>query len=92
MVDASIHDLPLYKDLFKVTAVTLVAGVLAYMVRNLIAPRLLIPRILAVGVCVSAIYLPALFLLRLPGWEMLTKERISSFVRSTLGRLGFTTA
>ena len=92
VVDASVHDLPLYKDLFKVTAVTVVAGVFAYMVRNLIAPRLLIPRILAAGACVSAIYLPALFLLRLPGWEMLTKERIFAFVRSTLGRLGFNTA
>jgi O-antigen/teichoic acid export membrane protein len=92
VVDASVHDLPLYKDLFKVTAVTVVAGVFAYTVRNLIAPRLLIARILAVGMCVSAIYLPALFLLRLPGWELLTKERISSFVRSTLGRLGFNMA
>ncbi len=86
-VDASIHDLYLYYDLFKVTGVTIAAGVLAYLVRNLINPRLLIPRILVVGICVCAVYLPAVFWLRLPGWDMLTRERIMSFVRSTLGRL-----
>jgi len=87
VVDASVHDLRLYIDLFKVTGVTIAAGLLAYAVRNLIAPRLLIPRILAVGICVCAIYLPAVYLWRLPGYELLTRERIMSFVRSNLGRL-----
>jgi O-antigen/teichoic acid export membrane protein len=87
VVDAKAHDIRLYKDFFKVTVVTVVAGLFAYTVRNLISPALLIPRILAVGVCVSAIYVPAMFILHLPGWEMLTWERITSFVHSTLGRL-----
>ena len=87
VVDASAHDFRLYDDLFKVTGVTVVAGLLAHAVRNLIPARLLIPRILAVGICVSAVYLPAVFALRLPGYEMLTRERLLSFARSTLGRL-----
>jgi hypothetical protein len=87
VVDASIHDLPLYYDFFKVTAVTIVAAVPAYFLRNLINPRLLIPRILVVGISVCAVYLPAIFLLRLPGWELLTRERITAFIRSTMGRL-----
>jgi len=87
VVDARASDIRLYDDLFKVTGVTIVAGVLAYVVRNLIPPVHLIPRILAVGVCVCAVYLPAMYLLRLPGWDMLTKERITAFVRKTLGQL-----
>ncbi len=87
VVDAEAHDIRLYADLFKVTGVTIAAGLVAYVVRNLINPLLLIPRILAVGICVGAIYLPAMFFLRLPGWEMLTKERLLSAMRSTLARL-----
>jgi O-antigen/teichoic acid export membrane protein len=86
-VDASAHDIRLYDDLFKVTGVTIVAGVLAHVVRNFIPPAHLVPRILAVGVCVSAIYLPAMYVLRLPGWDMLTRERITAFVRKTWGQL-----
>ncbi len=85
-VDASIHDVRLYADLFKVTGVTIAAGAVAYAVRNLISPALLVPRILVVGGCVAAIYLPAMFFLRLPGWEMLSKERLVSLARTTWGR------
>jgi len=86
-VEGSPRDLRLYADLFKVTGVTAVAGVFAYLVRNLLPSALLIPRIITVGVCVAAIYLPAMFLLRLPGWELLSKERVALFVRTTWQRL-----
>lgn len=86
-VDATVKDVGLYLDLFKVTGVTIAAGVVAYMVRNLINPARLIPRIAAVGVCIGAIYLAAMFVFRLPGWEMLSKERIFSLVRTTLARM-----
>jgi len=84
-VEARPHDLRLYTDLFKITGVTVFAALVAYMVRNLIPPSLLVPRIIAVGVCVSAIYLPAMYVFRLPGWELLTKDRIASLLRTTLG-------
>ena len=87
VVEAKVSDIRLYDDLFKVTGVTIVAGVLAHVVRNLIPPVHLIPRILAVGVSVCAVYLPAMYLLRLPGWDMLTRERITAFVKKTLGQL-----
>jgi len=87
VVEAKVSDIRLYDDLFKVTGVTIVAGVLAHVVRNLIPPAHLIPRILAVGVSVCAVYLPAMYLLRLPGWDMLTRERITAFVKKTLGQL-----
>ncbi len=86
-VHAEPQDIRLYADLFKVTGVTVLAGAVAYFVRNLIPSALLIPRILAVGLCVSAVYLPAMFVFRLPGWDMLTKDRVFTLVRTTLGRL-----
>jgi O-antigen/teichoic acid export membrane protein len=86
-VEASWHDLKLYADLFKITAISMAAGAVAYVARNLISPALLIPRIIVVGLCIAAIYLPAMFVFRLPGVELLTKERVLSLVRSTLGRL-----
>jgi hypothetical protein len=78
--------LSLYKDLVKVTALTVVAGLAAYAVRNLISPHLLVPRIAAVSALVAAIYLPGMYLFRLPGWEVLSKERIFGLIRTALGR------
>jgi len=91
-VEAKPQDIGLYADLFKVAAVTVLAGAGAYFVRNLLPPAMLIPRILTVGLCVSAIYLPVMYAFRLPGWEMLTRERLSSLVRTTLDRLRSATA
>ena len=87
VVEARLADLALYIDLFKVTAVTIAAGVAAYVVRNLISPNFLIPRIAAVAVCGGGIYLVGMLVFRLPGWEVLSKERIISFVRTTLARV-----
>jgi O-antigen/teichoic acid export membrane protein len=84
-IDAQIGDIRLYLDLFKVAGVTAAAGLVAYFIRNLINPALLIPRISAVGVCVLAIYLGGMFVFQLPGREALSKERIFSFVRERLG-------
>jgi len=86
-VEAKVADVRLYADLLKVTVITVLAGSVAYLARNLIPSALLVPRIIVVGLSVSAIYLPALYALRLPGWEMLTKDRLLSLARSTLGKL-----
>ncbi|HTZ90046.1 MAG TPA: lipopolysaccharide biosynthesis protein [Alloacidobacterium sp.] len=86
-VEARPRHIRLYADLFKVMGITILAGFIAYTIRNLIPPALLIPRILVVGLCVSAVYLPSMLLLRLPGWEMLTKERLAWLLRNALGRL-----
>ena len=91
-VDAEWSDIRLYHDLFKVAGVSLVAGVAAYFVRNLINPNLLIPRILVAGIVTAAIYLPAMYVLRLPGWELLSRERLLALMRGALGKLKGATA
>ena len=83
-VEMTAKDLPLYTDLAKVTGLTAVAGLAAYAVRNLISPNLLIPRIAVVCATVATIYLPGMYLFRLPGWEVLSKEQILGFIRTTL--------
>ena len=87
VVEARLEDLALYVDLLKVTATTIVAGLAAYAIRNLIAPNLLIPRILAVSACLGIIYLAGMFWLRLPGWQAPSKERLSSLIRTTWARI-----
>jgi len=67
--------------------VTILAAAIAYFLRNLIPATFLIPRILVVGVSVAAVYVPLMFVLRLPGWEIFTKDRLLSLAKSTLGRL-----
>ncbi len=84
-VDARVRDIRLYNDLFKVSGVTLAAGIVAYLVRNLINPNLLVPRIITASACITAIYLSGIFVFRLPGREVLSKERIFSFVRARFG-------
>lgn len=81
------RDLVLYKDLVKVTALTMVSGIVALGARNLISPHLLIPRIAVVSACVAAIYLPGLYVFRLPGSEFLSRERIGGLVRKALHKL-----
>ena len=87
VVDARWADFALYIDLFKVTGVTIGAGLAAYAVRNLINPNLLVPRIAAVAICGGGIYLVGMFWFKLPGRELLSKERIFSFARSIRARL-----
>ena len=86
-VEATSKDIPLYLDLFKITGVTLAAGLVAYLVRNAINPALLIPRIAAVLLCIGVIYVIATYMFKLPGSEMLSMERIVSLVRTTWARM-----
>jgi undecaprenyl pyrophosphate phosphatase UppP len=85
-VEMTAKDLPLYKDLAKVIALTVLAAVAAYIVRNFINANLLALRIAAVSALVAAIYLPGMYLFRLPGWEVLSRERIFGMVRTAFRR------
>lgn len=80
-LDTTAKDLRLFNDLFKITSVSVAAGLFAYGVRQLIPPNLLLIRCLAVAASVAAVYLPAVFLLHLPGGEMLTKEKLRAAMR-----------
>lgn len=86
-VDASLRDLRLYVGAFKVMGATLVAAFVAYLIRNLIDPALLIPRLVVVPICIAAVYLPAMLVFRLPGWEMLSRDRLLSLVKAKLRSL-----
>lgn len=86
VVNAKIKDLALYRDSFRIAGLTVAAGLFAYFARNLISPTLLVPRILAVGICFFSVYLPAFYFLRLPGWEFMSRERIRSVVRNPLSK------
>jgi O-antigen/teichoic acid export membrane protein len=86
-VEATWSDLRLYRDMFRVAGVSLVAGLAAYFVRNQIPPQMLIPRILVAGIVTAAIYLPAMYFMKLPGWELMSRERLMGMVRSQWGKL-----
>jgi hypothetical protein len=83
-IDASVRDLRLYVGAFKVIGATLAAAFVAYRIRNLIDPALLIPRLVVVPISVAAVYLPAMFLFRLPGWEMLSMDWLLSLPKAKL--------
>jgi len=87
VVNAKLKDLDLYNDVFKIAGLTAAAGFCAYVVRNLISPAQLVPRIVAVGTSFFTIYLPSFYFMRLPGWELMSRERIRSFVRKQLSKL-----
>jgi O-antigen/teichoic acid export membrane protein len=91
-VNAKLKDLALYRDSFKIAGLTAAAGLFAYAIRNLIRPALLVPRILAVGICFSLLYVPVFYALRLPGWDLMSKERIQSMIRNQLSRMKKATA
>jgi O-antigen/teichoic acid export membrane protein len=87
VVDAKLKDLALYRDSFKITGLTAAAGLFAYLIRNLISPALLVPRILAVGICFTLLYVPLFYAMRLPGWEFMSWERIQSVVRHQMAKM-----
>jgi O-antigen/teichoic acid export membrane protein len=85
-VNAKLGDVELYRDTFKIAALTAAAGFFSYIVRNLINPTPLIPRILIVGISFTLVYVPTFYFLHLPGWEYMSRERIQSFARNQLSR------
>ncbi len=91
-VEAKVKDMRLYRDVMKIAGLTAAAGLFAYIIRNLISPALLVPRILAVGISFLLLYLPVFYFMRLPGWEFMSRERIRSFVRNQLSKMRRTAA
>lgn len=87
-VEMRAKDFLLYIDLVKVTALTVTAGLTAYAVRNLISPRLLLPRIAAAIAAVGVVYVAGTYLFSLPGREFLAKDRMVHLIRTAFGRTG----
>ena len=86
-VGMTFRDIRLYTPTFKAAGVTALAAIVAFAVRNQIDPNWLVGRIVAVGLCVSVVYLPAMHLLRLPGWEVTSPRRLRSWLDTTLKEL-----
>lgn len=85
-VGATLQDVALLSDLFKVAALTVTAGAVAYLARNLVSPALLIARIAVVTTVLGAVYLTGFYVLHIPGWDLLSRRRIADALRSRLAR------
>jgi O-antigen/teichoic acid export membrane protein len=86
-VEATTKDVKLYIDFFKVAAIAVVSASCAYFVRSVWNPAHLVSRILLVASCLSAVYLPLFYFLRLPGWDTFTVERVKIVFQTGLARL-----
>jgi O-antigen/teichoic acid export membrane protein len=86
-VDTTAKDIALYRDFFRVVGLTAFSAVCAYAVRSLLNPNVLILRIFLVGACFALVYLPLFYILRLPGWDTLSRERVRAFLQARLARL-----
>jgi O-antigen/teichoic acid export membrane protein len=83
----TIQDLSLFADLLKVSAVTVTTGLIAYAIRNLMSPDALVLRLAITGTSFAVMYLTAMFVLKLPGSEELSKERLTGAIAQVRGRL-----
>jgi O-antigen/teichoic acid export membrane protein len=86
-VEGSARDLALFSDLAKVTMTTVVVALVAYGVRSTIDPDRVVLRLVAATSCFGMLYLPAMYALKLPGSQELSKDRIAGFASSALQRL-----
>lgn len=83
----TLNDLALFRDLGKLAGVTAAGLIIASMLRDLISPDLLIPRLAVTSVTFGLIYLTGLYYLRLPGSEQLQKERLKSLAATVLAKV-----
>jgi len=86
-VEAGAKDLALFSDLAKITIVTVVVGLVTYFVRNLINPDLVVPRLVVAMTCFGALYLTAVYALKLPGSQELSKERVARLISSAVQKV-----
>ncbi len=87
VIELKWRDVRLYYDLFKIMALTAFSGVVAYFARNLFQPSRLLDRIAAVGLCICAINLSGMLWWKLPGSEAISKEKITSVMRTAWARV-----
>jgi peptidoglycan biosynthesis protein MviN/MurJ (putative lipid II flippase) len=79
-LNMTLQDLPLFADLLKVSAVAITTGLIAYTIRNLMNPDALVLRLAVTGASFGAIYLTAMIVLKLPGSEELSRERLTGAI------------
>jgi hypothetical protein len=86
-IGATRRDLRLLADIPRVAAVAAVAALAAYGVRTAAANQLLFVRLALTGISFSAVYVAGFYFWHLPGWEIVSKERLLGFVESAKARL-----
>jgi len=87
-VDMSVRDLHLYASVFQAAGISVLAGLVALIFRNWIPYDSHALRIGTVVLCVGAVYLPAMYFLKLPGWDFLSPRQIRTRVAVLLSSLG----
>lgn len=85
-IEATSRDLRMFKDLLRVVAVTAIAGLAAYAVRNAMANQLIFLRIVAMGLVFGAVYLTGFYLWKLPGWETVSKDHLLEIYHKQMAR------
>ena len=86
-IGATWHDARLLSDVLRVAAVTLVAALVALGVRNAGESQRLFVRLALTGLSFGLVYLAGFYFWRLPGWEVVSKERILAYLQSARARL-----
>ena len=86
-IGATWHDFLLLTDVLRVAVVALVAALVAFGVRNATENQKLFVRLALTGISFALVYLAGFYFWRLPGWEIVSKERLLGFVQSTRARL-----
>jgi O-antigen/teichoic acid export membrane protein len=86
-IEATWHDVRLLSGVLRVAAVAGVAGLLALVVRNSLVAQPLLLRLALTGISFSVAYLAGFYFWRLPGHEIVSKDRLLAFVHSARARL-----
>lgn len=86
-INATVHDLPLFKDLLRVMTVTLAAALATLAVRYVTSQQKLFLRLACMGVTFAAVYLTGFYGWKLPGWETISKEHLLQIYRSGMTKL-----
>jgi len=86
-IEATWHDVRLLSGVLRVAVVAAVAALIALGTRNALASQPLILRLALTGISFGAVYVAGVFLWHLPGYEVVTKDRLLSVVQSARARL-----
>ncbi len=87
-INATWHDARLLSGVLRAAAVSAIAALVAYGVRNAGASLPLFARLAVTGISFASVYLAGFYFWHLPGWELVTKDRLLGFVQSARARLG----
>lgn len=91
-IEATWHDARLLSDVLRVAVVAAVAALISAGVRNAAASQPLFLRLAMTGISFAAVYLAGFYLWRLPGHEVVSKDRLLGLVQSARARLGGATS